>query len=182
MVIRLNTAKIFLRLINQTDLYAIHDLHSQPKVDEFNTLGIPENIGQTKYIIDVWMSDHQEKNIRNYTFAILNTTKDQLIGLLGLRLSYPQYRRGEIWFKIHPDYWHQGYATEAVNLVLDFGFDTLSLHRIHAGCAVDNMGSIKVLEKVGMMREGRGRQVLPLQSGWSDNYEYAILSSDSRKK
>ena len=56
-----------------------------------------------------------------------------------------------------------------------FGFHTLKLHRIHAGCAVDNIGSIKVLEKAGMQREGRARQTLPLIDGWSDNYNYAIL-------
>ena len=39
----------------------------------------------------------------------------------------------------------------------------------------------KVLEKVGMIREGRKRQVLPLKSGWSDNYEYAMLHTDIRR-
>jgi hypothetical protein len=54
------------------------------------------------------------------------------------------------------------------------------LHRIKAGCAVENIASIKVLEKVGMIREGRGRQLLPLKSSWSDNFQYAILETDSR--
>lgn len=62
-----------------------------------------------------------------------------------------------------------------------FGFETLKLHRIQAGCAVNKIGSIKVLEKAGMIREGRGRQVLPLKSGWSDNFEYSILETDERK-
>jgi len=91
-----------------------------------------------------------------------------------------KHRRGEIWYKIHPDHWRNGYATQSVNLVLDFGFDTLKLHRIQAGCAVANTGSIKVLEKVGMTREGRGRKVLPLKTGWSDNFEYSILDTDVR--
>ena len=65
--------------------------------------------------------------------------------------------------------------------MLDYGFDTLKLHRIQAGCAVDNIGSIKVLEKVGMTKEGRGRQILPLKNGWSDNFEYSILETDLRK-
>jgi ribosomal-protein-alanine N-acetyltransferase len=52
---------------------------------------------------------------------------------------------------------------------------------MEAGCAVDNKGSFTVLEKAGMVREGRLRQVLPLKSGWSDNFEYSILESDDRK-
>ena len=65
--------------------------------------------------------------------------------------------------------------------MVNYGFDELKLHRIQAGAAVKNIGSIKVLEKVGFIKEGRGRQILPLKSGWSDNYEYAILETDERK-
>lgn len=50
----------------------------------------------------------------------------------------------------------KGYAIAALNNILDFGFDILNLQRIQAGSAVGNIGSIKVLEKAGMMREGRG--------------------------
>jgi ribosomal-protein-alanine N-acetyltransferase len=86
-----------------------------------------------------------------------------------------------VWYTVHPKHWGKGIATEALNLMLDLGFDHLKLHRIQAGCAVGNLGSIKVLEKVGMIKEGRGRQILPLSTGWSDNYEYSILESDPRK-
>lgn len=91
------------------------------------------------------------------------------------------YHRGEVWYKIHPDHWKNGFATEALNRVLDFGFNECNLHRIQAGCAVDNIGSIRVLEKAGMIKEGRGRKLLPLKSGWSDNFEFSILESDNRK-
>ncbi|HMB61757.1 MAG TPA: GNAT family protein, partial [Eudoraea sp.] len=74
--------------------------------------------------------------------------------------------------------WGKGYATEAVRAVLKFGFRVLKLHRMEAGCAVDNIASIRVLEKVGMQMEGQRRKVLPLQQGWSDNYEFAILDTD----
>ena len=102
----------------------------------------------------------------------------QFIGLFGLKLGAEKFKRGEVWFKIHPTFWNQGFATEALRALVRFAFETLKLHRIEAGCAVANSASIKVLEKTGFQREGRGRQVLPLKSGWSDNYEYAILESD----
>ncbi|MGK0386548.1 MAG: ribosomal-protein-alanine N-acetyltransferase [Patiriisocius sp.] len=169
-----------LRSIRQSDLQHIHDLHSLPEVDQFNTLGIPVSIEDTNRVITLWLRDLKMPVIKNYTFSINSLETKNFIGLFGLKLGTPKYKRGEIWCKIHPDYWNQGYATETVKQVLAFGFSKLALHRIEAGCAVDNIGSFKVLEKAGFVREGRCRQTLPLVSGWSDNYEYAILENDSR--
>ena len=101
--------------------------------------------------------------------------------MFGLNLASQKFKSGEIWYKLHPNYWGKGYATEALNRALDFGFDELKLHRIQAGCAVENIGSIRVLEKVGMTREGHKRKILPLKSGWSDNYHYALLETDDRE-
>ncbi|MEM9919558.1 MAG: GNAT family N-acetyltransferase [Bacteroidota bacterium] len=180
--IELSTKRTFLRLIEASDLGDIHQLHALPEVDEFNTLGIPESIEETKAVITPWVADNQSAIIKNYTFKIQRKSDSCFLGLFGLKQGSPKYSRAEVWYKLHPDYWRQGYATEVLSALLDFGFDRLHLHRIEAGCAVDNIGSIRVLEKVGMVREGRRRQILPLKSGWSDNFEYAILETDERKK
>ena len=179
---KLKSDRIKLRLIELSDLKSIHNLHSLPETDEFNTLGIPKDSDETKSIIQPWIAENKASDIKNYTFAIEQNSNKEFIGVLGLKLWGKKHRRGEIWYKIHSDYWRNGFATESVNLILDYGFETLKLHRIQAGCAVDNIGSIKVLEKVGMIKEGHGRQLLPLKNGWSDNFEYAILETDARKK
>ena len=119
--------------------------------------------------------------IKNYTFAIDNNSNGKFICLFGLKLVNKKYKRAEVWYKIHSEFWRNGYATESLKAVLNFGFETLKLNRIEAGCAVDNVGSFKVLEKAGMIREGRRRQILPLKSGWSDNFEYSILENDERE-
>ena len=178
---QIKTERTILRLIKMGDLNSIHALHSLPETDEYNALGIPENIEETKSIIEPWIEENKSSKIRNYTFAIVSKSDENFIGLFGLKIGSQKYKRGEVWYKVHSDYWKMGYATETLRAVIDFGFDTLKLHRIQAGSAVGNIGSWKVLEKVGMIREGRGRQVLPLKSGWSDNYEYAILGSDVRR-
>lgn len=176
------TERTKLRLIELTDLASIHQLHSLPETDEFNALGIPTNIEETNSIIEPWMAANRLEVIKNYTFAIEHIVSKEFLGLFGFKLGHKKYNRGEVWYKIHVDSWNKGYATESLKAVIDYGFDTLKLHRIEAGCAVENTASIKVLEKVGMIREGRGRQVLPLKSGWSDNFEYSILETDVRKK
>lgn len=177
---QLYSPRLQLRLIEYSDLNVIHELHSLAETDEFNALGIPENIEQTKDIITPWILDHAQPIKKNYTFAIEQTMNKQFVGLIALKIGNPKYKRAEVWYKLHLNYWGQGFATEALSTLLDFSFNQLQLHRIEAGCAVNNIGSIKVLEKVGMIREGRKRQVLPLKSGWSDNYEYSLLNTDIR--
>lgn len=176
----ITSSRIRLRLIDISDLDAIHTLHTLPVTDKYNTLGIPKNIKETSTIIEPWINDNNKSVIQNYTFAIEEKVNPNFMGLFGLQLGSKKYNRGEVWYKLHTDYWQNGYATESLRAVIQFGFETLGLHRISAGCAVDNIGSIKVLEKAGMIKEGRGRQVLPLKSGWSDNFEYAILETDPR--
>ena len=178
--IELKSNRLKLRLVKENDLNSIHELHSLPETDEFNTLGIPKNISETKSILESWIKNLKSNS--NYIFAIELIDSNKFIGLIALNLGREKLQMAEVWYKIHNSYWNKGYATECLNCVLNFGFENLNLHRIIAGCAVENSGSIRVLEKVGMMREGRGRQILPLKSGWSDNYEYAILKSDREEK
>ncbi|MBL4706967.1 MAG: GNAT family N-acetyltransferase [Flavobacteriales bacterium] len=178
--LQLFSDRLSLRLIQENDLEVIHQLHSIPETDRFNALGIPKDLDETKKIILPWIMENKQEEIRNYTFAVELNNDQSFIGLFGFKTSRNQYQRGEVWFKTDVAFWGKGYTTEALNLVLDFGFNELKLHRIQAGCAVDNIASVKVLEKVGMIREGRGRQILPLKTGWSDNFEYSILESDKR--
>lgn len=176
--IELITDRLKLRLIEVLDLESIHILHSLPETDEFNTLGIPSNIEETQSIIETWVAENELNEIKNYTFAIEGKSSKQFMGLFGLKIGSKKSKRGEVWYKLHSDYWNQGFATESLKAVIDFGFTALKLHRVEAGCAVANIGSIKVLEKAGMTREGIGRQILPLKSGWSDNFQYSILETD----
>jgi len=172
------TDRLQLRLIVINDLESIHKLHSLPETDEFNTLGIPESIDVTIDVIKPWIAEHTKKLIGQYTFAIELIGTNQFVGLIALVLSNTKYNKAEVWYKLDSAYWGKGFATEALSLILQFGFQELKLHRIEAGCAVNNVGSAKVIEKAGMTLEGVKRQVLPLKSGWSDAFSYAVLATD----
>jgi RimJ/RimL family protein N-acetyltransferase len=176
--IQLSTERLKFRLVQISDLGAIHDLHSFPEVDEFNTLGIPKDIIETKEIVEALITDVQCQDIKDYTFIIEQLLNNEFVGLIALKLGGVKSKSAEVWFKLHPDQWAKGFGTEALSKIIDFGFIDLGLHRLEAGCAVENIGSAKVLEKAGMTREGAKRKSLPLKTGWADNYEYAILDTD----
>lgn len=174
----LQTERLLLKELSLTDLNEVHQLLSLPEVDEFNTLGIPETIQITEILLKEWLEQQSVLPRMSYTFSIKLIQKKQFIGLIALNLGKVNFKIAEVWYKLHPTYWKQGYTKEALAKLIKFAFLDLRLHRIEAGCAVENIASIKVLENVGMTREGSKRKVLPIRGNWVDNYFYAILETD----
>lgn len=176
--LELTTNRLQLRLIALDDLDDIHHLHSLAEIDQYNTLGIPENKAVTEAIVQQWLDQQQAEPARHFTWKIISKSSQDFVGLTALHLGAERFRLGMVWYKLLPQFWRQGLATEALKAVLKFSFETLRLHRIEAGCATENIASARVLEKVGMQREGSKRKVLPIRSQWVDNYEYAILEDE----
>jgi [ribosomal protein S5]-alanine N-acetyltransferase len=71
-----------------------------------------------------------------------------------------------------------GYASEVAKKLISFGFLQFKLHRIYATCDVRNIASAKVLEKCGLILEGRMREDLLLRDGWRDTFIYSILEQE----
>jgi len=181
MNITLKTERLSLRPISESDFENVYNLQSLEETSKYNTSKIPENLNETKITVENWILENNQENPKKFTFAIDLVAEEKFIGLIGINLGKEHYKNAEIWFQFDYRFWNKGYATESLRKIIEFGFEDLKLHRIEAGCAVDNIGSFTVLEKVGMLREAHTRQLLPLKSGWSDNYGYAILSTDERK-
>ena len=177
---KLNTSRLQLIEISMEDVHKIHTLHSIPEVDEFNTLGIPQNLEATEKIILPDIEDQQKSVRSRFCWKVIISESKEFIGLAGMFLSNDKYKSGEFYYKLAPEFWGQGFATEIAKAIIEFGFDTFKLHRIEAGVACKNMASIRVLEKAGMTREGKRRKILPIRGKWVDNYHFAILEDDPR--
>jgi ribosomal-protein-alanine N-acetyltransferase len=170
--------RLHLEEISWNDLEAIHKLHSCPEVDEFNTLGLPDSLDDTRKIIRPWIEARTIIPRSSYTWKILLKKTDLFVGLAGMHLSNDKFRLGEIYFKLLPEHWGMGYATETARLLIRTGFEVLHLHKVEAGVATGNTRSVKVLEKAGMKREGLRRKILPIRGEWVDNYHYAVVEDD----
>ncbi len=174
----LSTERLIMSELSLNDLSDIHQLHSLTETDEFNTLGIPDSIQVTENLLNQWIEQQKAIPRAAYILRIQLKPTNQFVGLMALTVGKLPFRVAEVWYKILPAYWRQGYTTEALKELLQYGFSSLKLHRIEAGCAVKNIASIKVLEKVGMVREGCKRSVLPIRGEWVDAYSYSILETD----
>lgn len=106
--------------------------------------------------------------------------RGRLIGNCGVRVDDPALRQGNIGYELNPDFWGQGYGTEAARAVLTHGFVALGLHRIWAQCVADNRASAHILEKLGMRREAHFRESGYFKGRWWDTLIYAILDHEWR--
>ena len=113
---------------------------------------------------------------RNY--AVLLKEGQRLIGHIVFHPWFGDHTY-EIGWVIAPEFRGHGYATEAAQAALQFGFAELRLHRVIATCQPENAASSRVMEKLGMRREGYFKKCIPRGDGvWWDEYVYAVLAED----
>ena len=137
-----------------------------------------------------WLADHAEliRSGQAAVFAVcLKDTQastdseesPELIGTVGLAISGLDHL-AEIGYWLGRDYWGQGFCTEAVIAVLDYGFETLGLHRIFAQHISRNAASARVLEKSGFRKEGVLRQHARKWGVFEDVICYGLICQDQR--
>jgi len=181
-VVKIRSERLVIEEITWNDLNSVHHLHSFKEVDEFNTLGVPKNIDETKSVIKAILEDQKKQPQCQYHLNVCLSETGEFIGMAGISISRDKYKLGEIYYKLVPDFWGNGYATEIAAALINYGFEVFNLHKIEAGVATENHGSIRVLEKVGMTREGLRRKILPIRGVWKDNFHFGILENDPRPK
>ena len=119
---------------------------------------------------------------RGVTLAIARREAPrQLIGSISLR-RYARDTRAELGYWLGADAWGHGFATEAAEAVLDFGFGDLRLSRIYAQVIAGNAASCRVLEKLGMMNEGIRRAHLRKGKRLHDVVLFGMLRDEWRTR
>lgn len=100
--------------------------------------------------------------------AIEERTAGQFVGLAFFRVVSYENQSVELGYRLHPDYWRRGYATEAVRALVEFLAETIEVRKLVAYCVAENEGSLKVLENLGFSREGCLKQHSWLDGRWQD--------------
>jgi RimJ/RimL family protein N-acetyltransferase len=134
--------------------------------------------GAVQEFVQMFLCQQQEQPRTRFQLAVTLKSDRQLIGNCGIRIQSIDAHEGDIGYELSPQHWGQGYATEAARAVVQFGFTELRLHRIWASCIADNVGSARVLEKLGMRLEGRLRDKEHFKGRWWDTLLYAILDDE----
>jgi [ribosomal protein S5]-alanine N-acetyltransferase len=106
--------------------------------------------------------------------AITLRPEGRQIGGIGFRIE-TQHRHAELGYWLGAPYWGHGYATEAAQEMLRYGFEELALHRIFATHFKHNPASGRILKKIGMRYEGCQREHLLKWGDFVDSEMYGIL-------
>lgn len=129
-----------------------------------------------------WVVNEQATRPRlAYFLAVTRKDTGEIVGEAVLKITNPAERQGELGFGIAPRFWKQGYGTEVAGAILDAGFSQLKLHRLSGQCSPENKGSIRVMQKVGMAREGLLRDVHHARGKWWSTVIYGVLEHEYAK-
>jgi len=120
------------------------------------------------------------KNIEkkdSYEFAVFLSSNDYFIGFADILVCYQlsRIKHGEIGYFLLPDYWGKGYATEIAKTLVNTCFVNLNMHKAVASCNANNPQSEKVMQKIGMIKEGELRKERYKNGRWDNELWYGIL-------
>ena len=143
------TERLILRDFRATDWEEVHSYAADPEVVRFMNWG-PNTPSDTQNFIAQAMRLAQEEPRRSYQVAVVAKATERVLGGAALKMLERDPLSGELGYTLHPSAWGQGYGTELARAILAFGFRDLGLDRIWASCRPENLGSRRILKKVGL--------------------------------
>ncbi|MED3942225.1 GNAT family protein [Priestia megaterium] len=166
----IETNRLLIRKFNYEDWQEVYAYTSDANVMKY----IPEGIF-SKDEAKKFVNENTKENVKNFPVVL----KDEKI-LIGhiVFFNYFGDHTYEIGWVFNALYHQKGYASEAAKAIVDYGFNTMKLHRIIATCPPENTSSYRVMEKIGMRREGYFKKCILTEKGWWDEYYYAVLKEE----
>lgn len=109
-------------------------------------------------------------------------SRQPMIGNICIWNLEPDNHRGELGYSLLKSYRSQGFMTEAIQAVINFGFNEMNLHAISARVHAQNLPSFKILEKIGFLREAYFRDRIFFNQQYHDEMVYTLINPSSALK
>ncbi len=178
-MLKIYTPRLLIRQFQEQDYASLFEYLSNPVIYRFEP-GEPISLEKARALT------LERSQGADFLAVILEDTQ-KLVGHLFFKQIEPkEFLTWELGYIFNPAFQGQGYATESADALIRYGFEHLGIHRVIAHCNPENITSWKVLEKIGMKREGYFRKNVFFHTQpdgsplWTDSCEYAILKEDIR--
>ena len=144
------TPRLLLREWTYDDFEVLYRLCSDPLVNRFTQ---PPPLSRAQFMADMEarLEPPSVWGERLGRWAVIRKEDGVFLGWSGI-IWEEEFPGHDLGYRYFQDYWGQGYATEAARACVEYGFESLNLDQIFAGCEPENLGSIKVLEKCGFQQ------------------------------
>jgi RimJ/RimL family protein N-acetyltransferase len=178
MALPIVTERLVLRRYTHDDIPDVLGFVSQPSLAGVTSERIQATEEGVRKYIELQNSYQPFEKDVVFELAVERQEDGQVIGFVGLICR--DQGQGEIGWALGVEHRGRGYATEAARALMDYGFKTLGLHRIHADTSSDNLASWRLMERLGMRREALLRECACEEGKWVDKYIYGMLVDEWR--
>ncbi len=152
MKIHLETERLYMRDIEESDLEDLFELDSDPEVHKYLGNNPVKDRAKTQKIIKDIHQQYKDNGIGRW--AVITKDNNEFTGWSALKYeTYPINNKNgyyDIGYRFKKKYWGLGYATETASAAINYGFSVLKLDQICGAAQIENIGSNKVLKKIGL--------------------------------
>lgn len=173
--VELETTRLKLRWMDEDDAEAHFAVRSDPEVARYLSRGPWTELAQAVESIEQTRANYASGT--GLRLGIVLRETGQLIGDASLYAFVDASRRCDIGYTLGQAHWGRGYAAEALEALLGYGFDALDLNRVEADIDPANAASSRVLEKLGFRREGYMHERWIVNGEPADTVFYGLLRS-----
>ncbi len=168
-----------LRTLNEKDNLNIFSYASNPVISKFLAWETHCCINDTNDYLARSILLAKKYPMSSLGIIVTINNSDILIGSIGLLAKhFSSPYTFELGYVLHHEWWGKGFALEAVITLLKYAFANNNIERVEAFCVAENIRSWKLLEKIGMIREGTRRNFFYKNNNFQSVYMYSLLKSE----
>jgi len=176
------TERLKLVLLDERHISAVYNYFVRNKKYFTKWLCYPVDFYNDK--VEIQTSLKQERQLIEYDMGIrlwmFKKDDDKLENVIGSvscsNILREHHQTCTLGYMIDEKHIGKGYATEAVEYFTNYIFNILKLHKIECQIMPENLGSMKVIEKVGFKLEGYEKKALLVNGEWKDHFRYALIN------
>ena len=170
------TSRLTLRPWDEGDFEVFYEMQRDEEVARWQYHG-PRDEAESRRVFDYRkLSYEMGGNVAWLSCAVV--AGGEVVGDLTLNVRSEDHRGGELGFIVHPRHQGKGYATEAARALLRWAFEEVGFHRIYGRAEPRNEASVRVMEKLGMRKEGHFVENEWVKGEWQSDVLYAMLDRE----
>jgi len=172
----LTGTNIKLRALEPTDVDLIYTWENNTAIWKVSNTIVPFSKETISQFISYERDIYADKQLR---LVICKVKDEKAIGTIDLFDFDLRHRRAGVGVLLADESERKkGYASEALEIVIKYGFSTLMLHQLYCNIPSDNVGSVKLFEKHGFKRMGEKKDWIRTSEGWTDEFLFQLIKPD----